>query len=147
MNDDLRRLGRLANLVRTALTQFASEKFDLKDKVSYWKFKELPNESFIKEFPNIVKQQEEVCKILEQEVSAVVDSGGKHRSNRSAVTNSGVTANSALVRSTNPDPPVTSLGELPPREMAMSSETRHALPVALKKLFQTHKVCRYGFSF
>ncbi|KAI5438994.1 uncharacterized protein LOC127120272 [Lathyrus oleraceus] len=147
MNDDLRRLGRLANLVRTALTQFASEKFDLKDKVSYWKFKELPNESFIKEFPNIVKQQEEVCKILEQEVSAVVDSGGKHRSNRSAVTNSGVTANSALVRSTNPDPPVTSLGELPPREMAMSSETRHALPVALKKLFQTHKVCSFQLIF
>ncbi|XP_058777878.1 uncharacterized protein LOC131652118 [Vicia villosa] len=145
--DDLRRLGKLANLVKSFLMQFASEKFDLKDKVMYWKFKELPNESFIKEFPSIVKQQDEVFKLLEQEVSAVVDNAGKHRSNKVAVTNSGVTVNSALVTSTNPDPLVTVLGELPPRETAMSSETRRALPVALKKLFQTHKVCSFQLIF
>jgi DNA-directed RNA polymerase-3 subunit RPC5 len=139
---DLRKLGELANRVKYFLMQFALEKLDLQQREMYWKFKELPDESFIKDFPIVVKQQEEIFKILEREVSGYV-SVGKHKqkSIKSDVTNSGV--NSALVRSTNSDLPATSLGEdPPPRNMTMSSETRHALPIALKKLFQTHKVCR-----
>ncbi|KAK2426693.1 DNA-directed RNA polymerase III subunit RPC5 [Trifolium repens] len=140
---DLRKLGELANRVKYFLMQFALEKLDLQQREMYWKFKELPDESFIKDFPIVVKQQEEIFKILEREVSGYV-SVGKHKqkSIKSDVTNSGV--NSALVRSTNSDLPATSLGEdPPPRNMTMSSETRHALPIALKKLFQTHKVCSF----
>ncbi|MCI01350.1 DNA-directed RNA polymerase III subunit RPC5, partial [Trifolium medium] len=141
---ELRKLGgELSNRVKYFLVQFALEKLDLKEREMYWKFKELPDDSFIKDFPIVVKQQEEIFKILEREVSAYVSVAGKQKqkSIKNAVTNSGV--NSALVRSTNSDPPATSLGEdPPPRNMTMSSETRHALPIALKKLFQTHKVCR-----
>ncbi|XP_045818366.1 DNA-directed RNA polymerase III subunit RPC5-like [Trifolium pratense] len=142
---ELRKLGgELANRVKYFLMQFALEKLDLKEREMYWKFKELPDESFIKDFPIVVKQQEEIYKILEREVSGFVSVAGKQKqkSIKNAVTTSGV--NSALVRSTNSDPPATSLGEdPPPRNMTMSSETRHALPIALKKLFQTHKVCSF----
>jgi len=54
---------------------------DLKH-VWYWKFKELSDESFIKEFPNVVKQQEEIFKILDEEVKKVVHDIGKHKRRR-----------------------------------------------------------------
>lgn len=144
LSSDLKLKKALGDHVKNFLNQFALEKIDLKDKVSYWKFTETPDESFKKKFPNVVKQQEEIFKILDQELSSVLSNVGKPRESESAVTNSGV--NSDLVRSANSNPQVTSPGEVPPRKMTMSSETRHALPIALKKLFQTHKVCRYGLS-
>ena len=146
-SDELRRLGggELGNRMKQFVMQFALEKFDLKSKENYWKFKELPDESFIKEFPIVVKKQEEIFKILENEVNGFIGTLGGKKKLKSAITNSGV--NNALVTSTNSDPRATSLGEDPSRSMTMSSETRHALPIALKKLFQTHKVCRYVFPF
>lgn len=142
-SDELRRLGggELGNRMKHFVMQFALEKFDLKSKENYWKFKELPDESFIKEFPIVVKSQEEIFKILENEVNSIIGTLGGKRKLKSAITNSGV--NNAFVTSTNSDPRATSLGEDPPRSMTMSSETRHALPIALKKLFQTHKVCSF----
>jgi DNA-directed RNA polymerase III subunit RPC5 len=64
--------------VKHFLKQFALEQVDLK-RVKYWKFKELSDESFIKEFPNVVIQQEEIFKILEEEVTKVVYDIGKHK--------------------------------------------------------------------
>lgn len=60
------------------LKQFALEQVDLK-RVWYWKLKELSDESFIKEFPNVVIQQEEIFKILHEEVTKVVYDIGKHK--------------------------------------------------------------------
>jgi DNA-directed RNA polymerase-3 subunit RPC5 len=84
--------GELDTRVKHFLMQFAFETKDLKG-VSYWKFKEVPDESFIKEFPNVVKQQEEIFKILDKEVSSEVE---KHKPSKSVVRKGGV--KNALVR-------------------------------------------------
>ncbi|CAJ2646916.1 unnamed protein product [Trifolium pratense] len=84
--DVLIKKGELANRVKNFLMQFALETKDLKG-VSYWKFKELPDVSFIKKFPNVVKQQEEIFKILDKEVSSEVE---KYKSSKSVVRKSGV---------------------------------------------------------
>lgn len=145
-SSDLNVKGELANYVKNFLKIFGLERCDLNKTISqsmpYWKFRELPDESFKKNFPNDVKEQELLFESLERHVYGVIGNVGKRKLSKSAVANSGV--NSDLVQPANPDPRVTSLSGVPPGRMTMSNETRHALPIALKKLFQTHKVCRYG---
>ncbi|KAJ1415291.1 DNA-directed RNA polymerase III subunit Rpc5 [Sesbania bispinosa] len=139
--------GELGNHVKNFLRIFGLERQDLNKTISqpmampYWKFRELPDESFKKLYPNVVKKQEELFRGLEQHVSVVTSNAGKRKLSKSAVADHSV--NSELVKSANSDPRVASLGGVPPGRMTMSNETRHALPIALKKLFQTHKVCSF----
>lgn len=146
-SSDVNVRGDLGNSVKNFLKIFGSERYDpsksCAQPIPYWKFRELPDESFKKLYPNIVKKQEELLKGLEQQVSGFACNVGKRKLGKNAVANRSVT--SEPVKSTNSDQRVTSLDGMPPGRMTMSDETRHALPIALKKLFQTHKVCRYGF--
>ncbi|XP_061342353.1 uncharacterized protein LOC133288573 [Gastrolobium bilobum] len=134
--------GELGNHVKNFLKIYGLERCDLSNSAaepkSYWKFRELPDESFKKLYPNIVEKQEQLFKGLEQHVACNV---GKRKLGKNAVANRSV--NSELVKSANSDQRVTSPGGVPPRKMTMSNETRHALPIALKKLFQNYKVCSF----
>ena len=139
--------GELVNRVRNCLKIFGVERNDLDKSTGkpnpYWKFRELPDESFKKLYPDIVEKQEELFKGLEKQLSGFSSNVGKRKIGKNAVANQGV--NTEVHKSESSDQRVTSLGRVPPAKMTMSNETRHALPIALKKLFQTHKVCRYGY--
>lgn len=144
-SSDVNVKGDLGNHVKNCLKIFGSESYD-KDKSSghsfpYWKFREHPDNSFKKLYPNIVEKQEELFKGLEQQLSAFASNVGKRKISKNAVTNQGVT--NEVVKSESSGQRVTSLGGMPPGRMTMSNETRHALPIALKKLFQTHKICSF----
>lgn len=146
-SSDVNVKGDLGNHVKNCLKIFGSEGYH-KDKSSghsfpYWKFREHPDNSFKKLYPNIVEKQEELFKGLEQQLSAFASNVGKRKICKNAVTNLGVT--NEVVKSESSGQRVTSLGGMLPERMTMSNETRHALPIALKKLFQTHKICRYSY--
>ncbi|CAL9242842.1 unnamed protein product [Arabidopsis halleri] len=135
--------GRYSDKMKTMLTVFAKERPLLND----WKFKEPTDVSFIKSYPDIVKEQDifwaDKKKNLEPRRTT---QGGKSRAdNRRNVVgkNSSVTV--------KPEVPTTlsekggSSRNTIPRvvRQEMPEELRKALPKALKKVFQTHKVCRY----
>ncbi|KAH1223190.1 DNA-directed RNA polymerase III subunit RPC5 [Glycine max] len=137
--------GELVNRVRNCLKIFGVERNDLDKSTGkpnpYWKFRELPDESFKKLYPDIVEKQEELFKGLEKQLSGFSSNVGKRKIGKNAVANQGV--NTEVHKSESSDQRVTSLGRVPPAKMTMSNETRHALPIALKKLFQTYKVCSF----
>ncbi|XP_027331746.1 DNA-directed RNA polymerase III subunit RPC5 isoform X2 [Abrus precatorius] len=137
--------GELGNYVRNFLKIFGLERFDINkstgQSIPNWKFRELPDESFKKLHPNIVEKQEEVFKGLDRQLSSFASNVGKRKLGKNAVANPSM--NNELVKSENSDQRGTSLSGGPPGKMTMSNETRHALPIALKKLFQTHKVCSF----
>lgn len=134
--------GQLEPLVKYFLKTFGVEKLGKSKTYApakpYWKFKELPNESFIKGYPNVVKKQEELFKSIEKRVCDSIGNGGKLKHGKSAAVNNSV--NGKLVKSENSDSRVTNMGGVPHGKMTMSSETQKAL----QTIFQTHKVCRYG---
>ncbi|KAE9591891.1 hypothetical protein Lal_00038694 [Lupinus albus] len=138
--------GGLGKHIKNFLKIFGSEREDpLKSGAQptlYWKFSEPPDEPFKKLHPDIVEKQEEVLKGLEQQVSEVVASNvGKRKIGRNVVADH--RENTKLGKSANSDQPVTSVGGVPPGKMTMSNEIQHALPIALKKIFQNHKVCSF----
>ncbi|OIV91534.1 hypothetical protein TanjilG_08946 [Lupinus angustifolius] len=137
--------GGLGKHIKNFLKIFGSERSDpLKSGAQptiYWKFSEVPDESFKKHHPNIVEKQEEVLKCLEQQVSDVASNVGKRKIGRNIVADH--RENTKLGKSANSDQPVTSVGGVPPGKMTMSNEIQHALPIALKKIFQNHKVCSF----
>lgn len=49
-----------------------------------WKFKELPDNSFNKLYPNIVEKTEELFKGLKQRLSGFTSNAGKHKFGKSA---------------------------------------------------------------
>ncbi|TKY70366.1 DNA-directed RNA polymerase III subunit RPC5 [Spatholobus suberectus] len=144
-SSDVNVRGELGTHVKNCLKIFGLERYDLikstGQSIPHWKFREHPDESFKKNYPNIVEKQEELFKGLEQQLSGFASNVGKRKIGKNAVTNQDV--NNELVKSVSSDRRVTSLGGVPPGRMTMSNETRYALPVALKKLFQTHKVCSF----
>lgn len=146
-SSDLNVRGELATHVKDFLKQFGLETANLDKSAGepkpYWKFKELPDESFKKLYPDIVEKQEKLFKGLEQHLPGLVSNVGKRKIGKSAVATQGV--NNDALKSVSSDQRPTSLAGVSTGKMTMSNETRHALPIALKKLFQTNKVCRYGY--
>ncbi|RDX67231.1 DNA-directed RNA polymerase III subunit RPC5, partial [Mucuna pruriens] len=144
-SSDVNVRGELGTHVKNCLKIFGVERYDLikstGQSIPHWKFRELPDESFKKLYPNIVEKQEELFKSLEQQLSGFASNVGKRKIGKNVVANQGM--NNELVKSESSDQRVTSVGGVPHGKMAMSNETRHALPIALKKLFQTHKVCSF----
>ncbi|CAJ1926461.1 unnamed protein product [Sphenostylis stenocarpa] len=137
--------GELTTHVKDFLKLFGLETSDIDKSAGqpnpYWKFKQHPDESFKKLYPDIVEKQENLFKSLEQHLPGIVSNVGKRKLGKRAVANQGV--NSEPLKSESSDQRVTSLGGVSTGKMTMSNETRHALPIALKKLFQTHKVCSF----
>ncbi|CAE6230837.1 unnamed protein product [Arabidopsis arenosa] len=129
--------------METMLTEFAKERPLLND----WKFKEPTDVSFIKSYPEIVKEQDILWTNRKEIIESIITTqGGKSRAdNRRNVVgkNSSVTVKPE-VPTTLSDKGGSSRNTIP-RVVGqkMPEELRWALPKALKKVFQTHKVCRY----
>ncbi|CAL0309568.1 unnamed protein product [Lupinus luteus] len=137
--------GGLGKHIKNFLKIFGLERIDpLKSGAQptiYWKFSEVPDEPFKKLHPDIVEKQEEVLKCLEHQVFEVASNVGKRKIGRNVVADH--RENTKLGKSANSDQPVTSVGGVPPGKMTMSNEIQHALPIAIKKIFQNHKVCSF----
>ncbi|MED6214688.1 hypothetical protein PIB30_105699, partial [Stylosanthes scabra] len=104
----------------------------------YWKFREIPDESFRKLHPHITERQGER---LEEATSAFAERVcvAKRKIGKGSLASQNVKLE--LVKSANSDQ-VTSLGGLSCGSMTMSDATRNTLLVAIKKILQTDKVCR-----
>lgn len=121
--------------MRDVLNVLAFERASLND----WKFREPPDTAFVKLNPKIVREQEQAWERLEKQLTELV-LGGK---GRPATKNSlrALTGNNpSTSKSSSKHASASSNGGLSRRPM--SEETREALPKALQKLFQIHKVCR-----
>jgi len=130
-------------LMERMLTEFAKERHVLKD----WKFKEPTDVSFIKSYPEIVKEQDIFWTDKRENLkSRITAQGGKSRADKRR--NVVGTSSSVTVK---PEVPTTlsdkggssknTIHRVVTQEMP--EELKKALPKALKKVFQTHKVCRY----
>ncbi|KAH9663253.1 SIN-like family protein [Citrus sinensis] len=125
---------KLRDHIKCFLNIFAVERPDFKD----WKFRQQTDLSFIKEHPNIVIKQEQVWAAAEKQITDVINKLGKSGSTlrndagKSAMVNKHL---KAINSSNGPSGALTGNKNL-------SNESREALPKALQKLFQIHKVCR-----
>lgn len=128
---------KLRDHIKCFLNIFAVERPDFKD----WKFRQQTDLSFIKEHPNIVIKQEQVWAAAEKQITDVINKLGKSGSTlrndagKSAMVNKHL---KAINSSNGPSGALTGNKNL-------SNESREALPKALQKLFQIHKVCRFDF--
>ncbi|KAH9663247.1 SIN-like family protein [Citrus sinensis] len=124
---------KLRDHIKCFLNIFAVERPDFKD----WKFRQQTDLSFIKEHPNIVIKQEQVWAAAEKQITDVINKLGKSGSTlrndagKSAMVNKHL---KAINSSNGPSGALTGNKNL-------SNESREALPKALQKLFQIHKVC------
>ena len=125
--------GLLQNFLNNSLKQFAVQRPSLKD----WKFKEPTDMSFIKQHPDIVREQKRVWESQEKRITDSVYGGKKVHVTKNfgkpSNANKILTKSEGATRATN--------GTLV-RRTAMSVETREALPKALEEVFRLHKVCR-----
>ncbi|KAF7828831.1 DNA-directed RNA polymerase III subunit RPC5 [Senna tora] len=134
----------LSKHIKNFLNIFGEEKIEnWKSSVQpivYWKFRENPDESFIKHYPNIAAKYKGIWEGMEERVYSAVYKAGRGEPGKNAVPKH--IQNSKLGQSVTSDKR-TSVGGIPPGRMTMTNDTRQALPIALKKLFQTHSVCSF----
>ncbi|KAL5752721.1 hypothetical protein ACOSP7_022917 [Xanthoceras sorbifolium] len=123
---------KLKDHVKGFLNVFAVERPSFKD----WKFKAQTDVSFIKEYPNIVQKQEEVCAAIEKQITAVINRAGKGGPGMMNAAVKSATASKPLNVNSNKG-----VSGLVTGNRALSTETREALRKALQKFFQNHKVC------
>ncbi|KAE8695344.1 C2H2-like zinc finger protein [Hibiscus syriacus] len=118
--------------VKSILKILAVERKAFKD----WKLKWDADDKFKKQYPDIVKKQENIWKAGEQNVISHIcrgARGGPSRTKPGTVIKQEKTMNSDKVA--RKGAPGAQAGR------TMSDETREAIPKALKKVFQTYKVC------
>ncbi|XVE87275.1 hypothetical protein DITRI_Ditri18aG0103800 [Diplodiscus trichospermus] len=118
--------------VKGFLKVLAIERPSFKD----WKLKENPDEAFKKLYPDIVMKQEQIWRAGEDNVINHICRGAKGGPTR--------TKPSSVIKpekAVNPDKSVRKVATGAQAGRTMSDETREAIPKALKKVFQTHKVC------
>ncbi|KAB2005106.1 hypothetical protein ES319_D11G246900v1 [Gossypium barbadense] len=101
-----------------------------------WKLKENTDENFKKEYPDIVKKQEQIWKAGEDNVTNHIWRGAKGGPGR---TKPGTVIKSE--KAGNSDKVARKVAPGAHAGRTMSDETREAIPKALKKVFQTYKVC------
>ncbi|TYI57081.1 hypothetical protein E1A91_D11G254700v1 [Gossypium mustelinum] len=101
-----------------------------------WKLKENTGENFKKEYPDIVKKQEQIWKAGEDNVTNHIWRGAKGGPGR---TKPGTVIKSE--KAGNSDKVARKVAPGAHAGRTMSDETREAIPKALKKVFQTYKVC------
>ncbi|KAI9128546.1 hypothetical protein K1719_000029 [Acacia pycnantha] len=109
--------------------------------IVYYKFREHPDESFIKLYPNIVAKYKSIFESMEEQIYGAVYKVGKGEPSKNGVPKLGRSSKPGQVVTS--DKHATNVGGVAPETMTMSSDTRQALRIALKKLFQTHPVCRF----
>ncbi|KAL0343316.1 UNVERIFIED_CONTAM: hypothetical protein Sangu_1219000 [Sesamum angustifolium] len=104
-----------------------------------WKLKELPDISFIKRNPSVVKKQEEEWECLEKKINDLLF-GGRNGPGMKTTSKSNTTNNPAAPKSSNRV--ATRVPNGAPSKTAMPEEVREAVTKALQKLFKSIKVCR-----
>ncbi|KAL1190934.1 hypothetical protein V5N11_020908 [Cardamine amara subsp. amara] len=133
---------RLTDKVQNMLTVFSKQRPLLHD----WKFKEPTDVSFIKAYPKIVEKQAIFWTGKKADLEEHITKGGKSRGDNrrnAAGKNPSVTVKPEVPKtlsdkggsSRNTEPHVV--------KQEMPVEVQRALIKALKKVFQTHKVCSY----
>lgn len=120
------------------LNLFAVERPAFKD----WKFREKTDRSFLNNYLDIVQKQEKIWRSVEEGITNSFRGSVKSGSHANAAT-----GKPDIVPKTEKqvsfDKATTKSSSAPlNRKSTMSDETREALPKALQKLFQNHKVCR-----
>ncbi|KAG8384040.1 hypothetical protein BUALT_Bualt04G0076700 [Buddleja alternifolia] len=125
----------LAKAMKDVLSLLAVERPAFND----WKLKELPDMSFTKLYPSIVKKQEEEWESLEKKINDLF--GGRNGPGIKASSKSNTINNSATSKSSNKVATRTSNGAT--SISAMSEEVRDAVTKALQKLFKNIKVCSF----
>ncbi|XP_031275282.1 DNA-directed RNA polymerase III subunit RPC5-like isoform X1 [Pistacia vera] len=127
---------KLKDHIKRVLNVFAVERPSFKD----WKFKEHRDASFIKEHPDIVKKQEQVWANVEKQINDVINRPRKVGPSKEVATRKSGMAGKPL-KVINSDEGASAVLSGKP----MSNESREALPKALQKIFQMHKVCSKQF--
>ncbi|XP_024968054.1 DNA-directed RNA polymerase III subunit RPC5 isoform X2 [Cynara cardunculus var. scolymus] len=112
--------------IKGILDEFATRRDSCRD----WKFKECPDVSFIKDYPDVVQAQKNIWDLVEPQINEFIfRQSSKHSiGDRRATSNS---TNDVVPKTTN----------VPPSRTPMLDEAREALPKALQKVFQAYKVC------
>lgn len=129
----------LRDKVKHFLNWFGVERPAFKD----WRFKEKTDRLFLNNYVDIVQKQEKVWRSVEEGITNSFRGSVKNMSHANAAPvkpemvpkpEKQVIHDKASTKSSN-----AALN----RKSTMSDETREALPKALQKLFQTHKVCSF----
>ncbi|KAA8531837.1 hypothetical protein F0562_006446 [Nyssa sinensis] len=127
----------LGKAMKGVLNVLAVERPSFKD----WKFKENRDISFIKCHPDIVKEQEQAWERVEKPIIDNIFRGGKNGPSMKNPSKPDMASKPGASKNSNKGAAKSSNGA--PSRMPMSHETREALPKALQKLFQSHKVCSF----
>lgn len=117
--------------MRKAIRNVLSTLAKYRDIFSDWKFKEVPDQSFIKLHPDLVRKEEQGWADREKNI---MDSIFRGR-NKPTTANDPGTSKSSIKQTSKSSNGGQS-------RMPMSDETRQALPKILNKIFKDHKVCR-----
>ncbi|KAJ0253864.1 Uncharacterized protein HA466_0114710 [Hirschfeldia incana] len=138
---------RINDKIKTMLNVYAKERPLLCD----WKFREPPDVSFIKSHKEIAEEQAKFWKEVEEKIKPnITTQGGKGRGDNSSRNALGKN-NPSATTTAKQDVPKTvsetggsSRSAIPrvPRQN-MPEDIKRAIPKALKKVFQTQKVCSY----
>lgn len=128
--------GALDKAMKEILPLLAVERCSFND----WKLKEPTDTSFLKLYPNVVQDHAQVWEGLEKKLSGLTQKGGKGEPPVKSLATKNPSVPNKLTASNNSDKGPT---RAPNGRMTMSDETREALPKALQKLFQIHKVCSF----
>ncbi|KGN53263.1 DNA-directed RNA polymerase III subunit RPC5 isoform X1 [Cucumis sativus] len=127
----------LRDRVKHFLNLFGVERPAFKD----WKFKEKTDRLFLSNHVRIAEKQEELWNNVEKGFTFLRSIKSVHHAN-AATGKPGVVPK--LEKQVSSDQTTTKSSNAPlNRKGAMSDETREALPKALQKLFQNHKVCSF----
>lgn len=122
--------------MKSMLSVFAVERPGFRD----WKFKEPKDMSFVKLYPDIVKEQEQAWESRGELIYTQIygERGGPGKRNPP---NTSTIDKQEAMETNNKGLPKTL--NKPPTRTSLSDETREALLKVLPKLFQTYSVCRY----
>ncbi|KAL0449970.1 UNVERIFIED_CONTAM: hypothetical protein Slati_1553400 [Sesamum latifolium] len=134
-NSQLPQRPQLSKAMKEVLNVLAVERPAFND----WKLKELPDISFIKRNPSIVKKQEEEWECLEKKINDLLF-GGRNGPGVKTSSKSNTTNNPAAPKSSSRV--ATRAPNGAPSKTAMPEEVREAVTKALQKLFKSIKVCR-----
>ncbi|XP_021911949.1 uncharacterized protein LOC110825753 [Carica papaya] len=138
-SSQLDELGRHKDRVKEILTTLATERRSLE----YWKLKEPPDVAFMKQYPEIVKKQEQVWKTMEDIVFSGIRGAKGGAANRKIIRGQKPSVAGKPENTVDSDKGTTKALSGAQTRRTMSDETRKALPKALIKVFQNHKVCSF----
>lgn len=128
----------LRDKVKHFLNLFGVERPAFKD----WKFKEKTDHLFLNNHLDIAEKQEMVWRSIEEGITHTFQGPAKSRSHATNDSIEKPVVPKPEKQVSHDKPTIKSSNAAPNRKSTMSDETREALPKALQKLFQNHKVCR-----